>query len=157
MRVSTVDGKSFTLVRETDADQVLIDALHHQHSVHIVDTIRGKPHTEGGGWSLTGVTLIVDRKSQAALRADAGEQTLCALGQLFRLGSREAAQHGHVCANSADPQTQEALAALRVQLQLMSDSLGGEVIQQKVEIKTMVSTHGVPPVVCATVAQGGAA
>lgn len=157
MRVSTPDGKRFTLIRETDADRALIDAIDIERYVFVEGVVRRPNHNEHGGIENNAALLLVSRTSPEALRAEAGRQALSTLGDLSRLLRGDAADHGHVCAGAANPQAQEQLAAVTVQLQAVLQSLGELIIEHKAVLKEMVGAHGEPPVVCATVAQGGAA
>lgn len=158
MKVSTPDGKRFTLTRETDADRQLIDALDIERCVFVEGVVRRSHHNEHGGVENNCALLLVSRNSQEALRAKAGRQALSALGELLRLGLGEAAQHRHVGATAADPQAYEQRAAVAVELQAVLQTLCGEVVQQETVPKEMVRAHGVSPKVeTATVAQGGAA
>ena len=157
MRVSTPDGKSFTLVRETDADRALIDALDIERHVFVEGVVRRPYHNEQGGIENNAALLVVSRTSQEALRAEAGRQALSTLGDLSRLLRGDTADHGHVGDGTTNPHAQEQLAAVTVQLQSVLQSLSEMIIEHKAVLKEMVRAHGVPPVVFATVAQGGAA
>lgn len=88
-----------------------------------------------------GMVIDVDSSGARALRAKAGSQALSAIGDLVRLGFRQAAQDGHISANTTDPQTQEALAAGLVELKLMLQTVGEMVVKQEAAIKEVRRAH----------------
>ena len=90
-------GALFTLIPECDQDHAFIAALDLQRHVSI----------HGLHFSHTSVTLEVSATGKAALEAQAARKCLGALGELVRLGLAEAARHGHVGTNPANPQPQE--------------------------------------------------
>lgn len=147
MQTTTKDGKTFTLKRETAVDQQFIDALDHERSVHVVDMLRGYKRGGHGGYENIGTELAIDHAGQQALRDDAGRQALSAIGELIRLGLREAAQHGHVSAPTADPQAQKQFSASFIQFQIVLDAFREVVIQAEIVLKEVQSAHIDSPVV----------
>ena len=75
----------FLLIAGEPVSQELIEALDTHNTVELVRMVRS-PNPDGMGWHNTGAMLCVDRRSPAALEADAGRQALSTLRQLFRLG-----------------------------------------------------------------------
>ena len=139
MLVSTADGKTFTLTRETNTDHQLLDALDLNRHISVESIARVSD--ERGGQQNKSVTLCINRNSQESIRADAGREVLSALGQLIRLGLREAAQNGLVGTAPTNPQPQEQLSTCLVQLQVMVQALGEVVRKQEVVIEEMRSAH----------------
>jgi hypothetical protein len=139
MKVSTTDGKTFTLECESQADRELVDAIDFVRHVTAVKPIRA-PH-EHGGWINSGYTLRVDREDPQKLIVDTARQTLRSLGDLFRVGLREAALDGHVGADAANPQPQDALATVFVQLQDVLQILSGVIGQGKFVGQEVVRSH----------------
>lgn len=101
MQTTTTDGKTFTLRRETEADQQLLDQLEHACWACAVDVQRAP--RQGGGFITEAVVIEVDRQGEHGLVAESGRQALSALGQLVSLGLREAAHHGHVGTTPSHP------------------------------------------------------
>jgi hypothetical protein len=157
MKVATTDGRAFTLDAENETDRQLIDAMDLVRHVAFVGPRRAA--LMDGGWCNQGCTLLVDFDSPQRLVANAQRDALKALGQLFRLGLREAADQVHAGAAPANPDTQEALAALCVQLQLVLQALRPEIEKREVVIEKVDSGHSPSGSAAASVdhAQGGAA
>lgn len=154
MKTSTTDGKSFQLIAETPEDFDLIGALDIQRSV-FVTAVHRTP--EANHWLSSGVTLLVDMKSPQARSAHADREARSAIGQVFRLGLSEAAQHRLVNTLSADPKLQEQLTTGFEELQSVLESLREVIVKQEVVIKELRRTHGEPLVVKnAILAEGGA-
>lgn len=159
MKTTTTDGKSFTLTAETVSDYQLINALD-MNGMHLRCMLVGRPliAAVGGGSISSMATLEIDPKSPYSIRAEAGRQALRSLGNLLSLGMVEAAQHRHISPAPTQPQAQEELPASLVQLQVMLQTLGDVVLQQKAVLKEMRSAHSAPGVVePGIVMQGGAA
>lgn len=91
------NGAVFTLAPECDQDHTFIAALDLERHVSI----------HGFHWNNTVVTLEVSATGKAALEAKAARECLSAFGKLVSLGLTEAARHGHVITNTANPQPQE--------------------------------------------------
>ena len=140
MKVITHDGRAFRLEAETDADTQLVGAIDHHRHIELLQPIRTP--ISAGMHRTTGYTLQIDSTSGAALAAKAQRKALSTLGDLFRLGLGQAADHTHVCALAANPQAQESLAACVVQLQLVRQALGRIVGEQQL-VEVMGGTHGV--------------
>lgn len=154
MKTTTQDGKLFKLTPSTPEDHQFIDSLDLERFIAI-DHIFRKP--EGGHFVNASCTLLVDRRSPAALVADAQRKAFSALTQLFALGLAEATRDGHVRADAADPQPQKALATMLEKLELVLQTLSDMVVEQKT-LKEMVCTHGDGFLVkTAILAEGGAA
>jgi hypothetical protein len=139
MRVATSDGKTFTLECENDADHELVNAIDSVRHVTAVKTHR-TPY-EHGGWINTGYTLLVDRDDPQKLVAETGRQALRSLGDLLRIGLREAALDRHVRANAADPQAQDPLATVFVQLQDVLQVLARVVGQREFVRQEVARAH----------------
>ena len=135
-------GQQFTLTAETDADRELIDALDMGglHDAVRIATHRA-PHPTAMGYISSGMTLQVDSNHPQVLEAKAGRQAIRALRDLFRLGLAETAQYRLVGSDTANPQTQEQLSASLEQLQLMLQTIGEVVLQQRAVLQEMHCAH----------------
>jgi hypothetical protein len=142
VQITTADGKTFTLTRETEIDHQLLDQLEGARSAYVIDVQRTTQ--PGGGFATDAVSVVVDRLSEPALVAQSGRQALSALGQLFSLGLGEAAQHGHVSTTATNPQAQEQLASSLVQLQMMLQALRDVVVKQEIVVQKISCAHGSP-------------
>lgn len=131
MKVTTTDGKTFQLVRESEADHQLLDAIDMERCVDVIEVQRERDVGETFAFVNARCTLLVSRDSPQQLVVDAGRQALRSLGDLFRLGLREAALQRHVRPNPADPDPQKALTGLLEELQVMLHALSAEVLQRK--------------------------
>lgn len=138
MKVSTEDGKTFVLEGENEADQLLLDALDIQRTVALLYPVRS---AGGPPWTNRAFVIEVNANSEAASVAKAQRQALSALGELFRLGLREAAQHWHIGADAADPQAQVSLTTLLEQLQLMERRLGARILNLEALAKEVERAH----------------
>lgn len=158
MITTTADGKTFVLAAQTAQDLELIHALD-MHGMHLRFTGIGRTPVQAAGFISTSATVQIDPNSAESLRADTGREVVRAFSQLIRLGLREAALHGHVGANAANPQAQEQLATILEQLQLMLKTLGDTILQQEAVFQKMQCTHGDASEVirASIVAEGGAA
>lgn len=155
MQITTTDGKTFTLRRETDADKQLLESLDLANQAHVIDVLRTT--SNGSAFITEAVVIEVSRHGEHALKAQSGRQALSALGQLVSLGLREAAHHGHVSATPTHPQAQEQLTALLVQIQMVLESLRNIVSKQELMLQKMNCPHNTPTVVeTAIVVEGGA-
>lgn len=158
MKTTNLDGKHFLLSAETAEDFELMHALD-MHGMHLrrAQMTRSKAPADGSFIS-TGAVLVIDPASPESSRADAGREALRAFSQLVRLALGEAAQHGLVGANPANPQAQEQLAASLVQLQVVMDAFREVVVQQEIVLKEMRRAHGGAQLVKTSIlADGGAA
>lgn len=130
----------FLLIAGEPVSQDLIEALDTHNTVELVRMVRS-PNPDGMGWHNTGAMLCVDRRSPAALEADAGRQALSTLRQLFRLGLGQPADDGLAPAAPALPQAQEQLAASLVQLQGVVNSLVIQIGEMEFVLKKMQCAH----------------
>lgn len=76
-----------------------------------------------------------------ALPSKAGGKACSAFSQCLGLSLRETAHHGHISTDAGNPQAQEQLTVVLVQLQLMPQSLGDMVVNQEIVLKEMKSGH----------------
>lgn len=155
MKVTNADGKAFTLRAEDEADRELLSALHLVRHVDLVESI--PLSVEGGGWIVDGYHVFVDDTSPGKLVRDAAGEALGCLGKLFRIGLREAAQHGHVGAFAADPQLQVALPALLEQLQAVVQALGNGIGKPEIVVQEIRGAHGDLSAKGPSIAQAGSA
>lgn len=157
MITTTTDGKTFVLTGQSEQDFALIDALD-LDGRHLRFTGTGRTRAQTAGFVNISATLRVDPDSAESLRADTGREVVRAFSQLIRLGLREAALHGHVSTDAADPQAQEQFAASLEQFQLMLQAFGSVVVQQEAVLQKMRRAHGDAfEVVLPIVPNGGAA
>lgn len=153
--ITTIDGKTFHLQVETEADDELVSALY-VHGLHLrYAGPTSTPNGKGKGWKVTGAKLEIDYTSPHSIRAEAGRELLRCFSQIVGLGLREAAVHSHVGANATNPQSHEQLAASLEELKLMLQALSAEVIEQKGRLQKVVGAHGdsfdvEPPIVAKT-------
>lgn len=152
MKVTSLPDKAFRLEMECAADQALLDALYVERAVVVGKAIDCGPMANGAR-TVKAFVLHVDRQHPQQLVADAGRQVLRSLGDLLRLGLREAASHGHIRTDTADPQPQEALAASLEQVQHVAQALGLVVGQREIVVEKGLSSHGSTS--AASVATGG--
>lgn len=146
MQTSTDDGKVFDLRAESEADQLFIEALDMRGAcLRWERMVREERIPHSGAFANVGAVLTIDRQHPASIRADAARQALSAIGQLLRLGLREAAQDGHVGATTPDPQAQEQAAASLIELKGVLQTLRDVVSEQKLVLEEMVRAHGSPP------------
>ena len=139
---ATERGQVFTLTAETDADRELIDAIDLEGTQVLVRQITQRAlASDGIGFVNTGVILLVDRHHPQALEAKTARQLLSSFRDLCRLGLAEAAYHRHVGPNTADPEAHKELSASLEQLQLMLQTLGEVVLQQRAVLQEMHCAH----------------
>ena len=143
MKVARNSDGSFTLTAGQDsADTDLIDAIANEgFDAFVRQHFHGIP-ASAGGYQTTGVTLLVDGAHPSALEAKSGRQILRAVRELFRLGLGEDALHSHIGLDTPNPQTQDKLAALLHQFQLMLDVWSIAVRQSKSVRQEMNGAHG---------------
>lgn len=150
------DGHTYTLAAQTAADFAFIDALDEHHAVAVQQITRRA--WQSGGYTASSAVLTVNSKSPEALEAQTARQFLRAVRELLRLGLGEDALHSHIGLDTANPKTQEQIAALLKQLQLVLQ-LGTLAICKPEGVREKVdAAHSDTP--CsekAIVAQGGAA
>lgn len=144
MQTSTDDGKVFELRAESEADQLFIEALDMQGTSLRWERMVREPIAVGCAFSNVGAVLRIDPQHPASVRADAARQVLSALGQLLRLGLREAAQDGHVGAVAPDPQTQEQTTASLIELKGVLDALRDVIVEHKLVLQEVVRAHDSP-------------
>lgn len=159
MQVTTEDGKTFSLKKESAADAAFIDALHlNCHCLRYAGHIT-EPVASGGLMrEVVGVRLIVDPNSLESLRAEAGRQAVSSLRELASLLGSEDAGDGPVLADATHPEPQKQLSTHLEELQLMLDAGSRAVRELEAVVKEMQRTHVKPPVVEAViVVEGGAA
>jgi hypothetical protein len=131
MKITTTDRRTFRLECETAEDEQFVFALDMVRHVAFTRSLT-RPGA-GGLREQIGAELLVAHDSAQALRADAGKTLLRAVGELFRLGLAEAADHGHVVGDAANPQTQEQLAAILIQVQHMLQTVSVQIRQRQLE------------------------
>ncbi len=142
MQTTTHDGKTFHLTAQTAEDYEFMHALD-MHGTHIQCAGMSKsPDPSCRGYISSGATLVIDPDSPAASRQQAACQLLSAFSQIIGLGLREAANYGHVGTPSSDPQAQEQLPAILIQLQVVIDTLRDMVSKQEFVVKEMQRAHG---------------
>ena len=105
MQVSTQNGKTFTLTRETAADRQLIDALDFERSICLVAVLRDSTRNAHGGHENTAAMIEVDRAGAFALRAASLRQALQTIGKLVDLSLCDPTQHGYAEAARIDGTT----------------------------------------------------
>lgn len=160
------DGQRFTLAAQTEADFAFIDAIEQHRSIRVLRML-GRSRVEGLSattdatalsYTTTGAELEINSKSPQALEAQTARQFLRAVRELLRLGLGEDALHSHIGLDTANPQTQQQIAALFKQLQLVLQ-LGAIAVCEPEGVREKVdAAHGNTP--CsekAILAQGGAA
>ena len=145
MLTSTDDGKVFELRAESEADQLFIEALDMRGAcLRWERMVREERIPHSGAFANVGAVLTIDRQHPASIRADAARQALSAIGQLLRLGLREAAQDGHVGAVAPDPQTQEQTTASLIELKGVLDALRDVIVEHKLVLQEVVRAHDSP-------------
>ncbi|KQO23476.1 hypothetical protein [Acidovorax sp. Leaf78] len=136
-------GQQFTLTAETDADRELVDAIDMDGPHALVRKLTHRaPSPDGAGYINTGLTLLADRQHPQALEIQSGRQLLRAARELFRLSLGEEALHSHIGLNTANPDTQEKLAALFEKLHIVLDAGVRAIGQGEGVGKTVDTTHG---------------
>jgi hypothetical protein len=143
--IATSNGKTFRLLADGDLDLQLLDALDGHRHAWAIDFCREKTPNDQGFVNVEAL-LAVDASSPQALRHKAASECLSALGQLVRLGLGEAARHGHVGPNAADPQAQKEFSARLEKLELVLESIRETVIEQGAVLKEMQRAHQSPSV-----------
>lgn len=142
MKVTRTEDGVFHLTAETMADAELVDCIDMDGADAITLATRERSPHVGGGYRTTGVSLTVDKRHPRALEAQSARQFLRAARELFRLGFGEDALHSHIGLDAADPQTQDKIAALFKQLQLVLE-IGAVAVGQNKPVRQEVdSTHG---------------
>lgn len=153
MKVTRTEDGVFHLTAETMADAELVDCIDMDGADAITLATRERSPHVGGGYRTTGVSLTVDKRHPRALEAQSARQFLRAVRELLRLGLGEDALHSHIGLDAADPQTQDKIAALFKQLQLVLE-IGAVAVGQNKPVRQEVdSTHGKPSGETATVVQ----
>ena len=153
MKVSTSDGKAFSLHAETQTDLQFLAALDMVRHLELVEPVREK-HDEGRGWSLVGYEVRVDMSSPDRLAAETARKAVRSLGDLLRIGLAQAAEQGHVRTFSADPDPQETLAPGLVQLYLVAQSISDSVLKLESMLQEVVGAHREASAKVGSIAQG---
>lgn len=154
MKVSTQDGKTFTLARENEADHQFIDAIDFHHCLRLHGMVRESVAGDGRAPYQNAAALIeVDSQSEASLRANAASQALGALGEVFSLGLAEAADDlmARLARIERYVQTHEQLSASLEELKTMLQSDLSVVVKQEPVVNELGGTHGISPVVEAAI------
>mgnify|MGYP000887867943 CR=1 FL=1 len=144
MKVNTTDGKSFTLTGENENDRAFLDALDIAGTPPVVVMMFRTKDAASRAYINTGAQLLIDRTQPQSVRSDAASQALGALGKLFSLGLREAAQDGHVGPSAANPQPQIQATASLVELNSVLHALRDVIVQQELVLQKMVRAHDSP-------------
>ena len=155
--VQSADG-NYHLTAETDCDRDFLDDLDIEglHAAVRVDFLRTR-HEPGCGYRASVMTLAVNHKHPKALEAQTARQLLRAVRELFRLGLGEDALNSHIGLDAPNPQTQDKIAAVFKQLQLVLEIGAIAVGQPKPARQEVHSTHGVSSSETAMVGQQGGA
>lgn len=142
MKVTRTEDGVFHLTAETMADAELVDCIDMDGTDAIaLEALERSPYV-GGGHRTTGVSLAVGRNHPRALEAQSARQFLRAVRELFRLGLGEDAFHSHIGLDAPNPHTQEKLAAVFKQLQLVLEIGAASVGQPKPVRQEVNSAHG---------------
>lgn len=159
MKVTRTEDGVFHLVAETMTDAELVDCIDIEGADAIVLVGRTCNAHAAGGYTITGVSLAVDKHHPSALEAQSARQLLRALREVLRLGFGEHALNGHIGLDAPNPQTQDKIAAFFKQLQLVLDIGAVTVGQPKTVRQEIDSAHEITSCEKATVEQqeGGAA
>ena len=142
MKVARTCDGVFHLTAETMADAELVDCIDMDGADAITLATRERSPHVGGGYRTTGVSLAVDKRHPRALEAQSARQFLRAVRELFRLGLGEDAFHSHIGLDAPNPHTQEKLAAVFKQLQLVLEIGAASVGQPKPVRQEVNSAHG---------------